>query len=141
MEKTEKRKIGDLGENMACGWLKKQGFQIIDRNYLTKFGEIDIIAKRGNKITFFEVKTVTNQPKSNFEQNDVSRENKIDDEYEPEDNIHPWKLKRLARTIEIYLLNKNIDEDEIDWQLDAISVYLEKGSNKVLKIEWLEEIV
>ena len=61
------------------------------------------------------------------------------DNYEPEDNIHPWKIKRLSRAIETYLLEKKID-DETDWQVDAISVYLEEGSGKVLKIDHLEDI-
>lgn len=123
--KTQKQVIGDKGEDIACNFLLKNGFKILDRNYLEKWGEIDIVAQKGNEIRFVEVKT-------------VSREVITGEDYEPEDNIHPWKIKRLYRTIETYLLRKRID-DEVDWQLDAIAVYLNSGG-KVLKIEHLEDI-
>jgi Holliday junction resolvase-like predicted endonuclease len=60
------------------------------------------------------------------------------DDYEPEDNIHPWKLKRLSRAIQIYLLERRV-KDDVDWQLDAISVYLDESGN-LTKIEMLEDI-
>ena len=51
--------IGKIGENIACAYLGKNGYAIIDRNYKTKFGEIDIIAKYIDKtLIFFEVKTI-----------------------------------------------------------------------------------
>ena len=130
---TEKQKVGAIGENLAEKYLKKNGFSILDRNYRKQWGEIDIVAKKGNRIYFVEVKTVTiNNQKFN---GGVETKN---DNYEPEDNIHPWKLKRLERAIETYLSEKNID-DEIDWQLDAISVYLdEKG--ELIKLDYLEDI-
>jgi Holliday junction resolvase-like predicted endonuclease len=56
---TEKRKTGDLGEDVAVMFLMKQGFSIIERNYLRKWGEIDIIAKKAGKLYFVEVKTVS----------------------------------------------------------------------------------
>jgi len=123
--KTSKQVVGDRGEEIACDFLKKQGYKIRDRNYLEKWGELDIVAQKGSEIRFVEVKTVTRQIIS-------------DENYEPEDNIHPWKIKRLYRTIETYLLRKGID-DEVDWQLDAIAVYLNSGG-EVLKIEHLEDI-
>ena len=61
--RTEKRRVGDMGESLAADWLKRQGFKILDRNYLTKFGEIDIVGKKDGKIVFFEVKTVTQETK------------------------------------------------------------------------------
>ena len=144
--RTEKRRIGDFGENLAGDWLKKQGFKILDRNYWTKFGEIDIVGKKDGQIIFFEVKTVTRATfRDKFPYNDlwpdgVSCESKeMEDDYEPEDNIHPWKLKRLARTMEIYLSDKNIDDDDVDWQLDILAVYVDQ-EGKLLKIDRLEDV-
>lgn len=144
--RTEKRRIGDLGESLAGEWLKKQGYRVLDRNYLTKVGEIDIVGIKDKKITFFEVKTVTRKtPRPFFDRpegwpDDVSRESRVvEEDYEPEDNIHPWKLKRLARTIEIYLSDKNIDEEDVDWQLDSLAVYLDQEENLV-QIQHLEDI-
>ena len=54
------RKIGDEGENRACEYLLSKGFVIIERNWRTKGGEIDIIAFKNDILVFFEVKTLPN---------------------------------------------------------------------------------
>lgn len=125
-----KHKVGQIGESEAAKYLKKKGYLIITRNYRKPWGEIDIVAKKGGGIYFVEVKTVTRP--------DVLRET-MGDNYEPEDNIHPWKLKRLAKTIETFLLQHEEYED-YDWQLDAIAVYLDP-QQKILKIEHLEDVL
>lgn len=51
-----KSEIGKLGEESVCGYLQKQGYRIIARNYRIKGGEIDIIAENGDFIAFVEVK-------------------------------------------------------------------------------------
>lgn len=51
--------LGRWGEKVACFWLKKQGYQIVSTNYRSKWGEIDIVALRGNRLLFVEVKTRT----------------------------------------------------------------------------------
>ncbi len=61
------------------------------------------------------------------------------DAYSPEDNIHPWKRQRLARTIETYLLERRVSEDR-DWQIDSLAVYVNK-EGRVLKIDHLEDII
>lgn len=48
--------IGQDGEIMATNYLKSKSYEIIDMNYHTKYGEIDIIAKQNNEIIFAEVK-------------------------------------------------------------------------------------
>ena len=50
---SEKQKIGELGENIAVKFLVKQGFFILDRNYTKKWGEIDIVAEKNNKLIFY----------------------------------------------------------------------------------------
>ena len=125
MSDTEKQRIGKIGEDLACNYLLKQGFLIKDRNYLKPWGEIDVVAQKGKDLRFVEVKTVT-------------RETFRTGDYEPEDNIHPWKLKRLGRAIETYLLEKRVGDD-IDWQLDALSVYVDR-EGRLVNIELLEDI-
>lgn len=49
--------FGDRGERAAVKYLKRQGFRIVQRNYATPWGEIDIIALDGTTIVFVEVKT------------------------------------------------------------------------------------
>jgi len=49
--------LGDWGELQACDFLKRHGFSIVERNYHTTMGEIDIIATKGDDYYFVEVKT------------------------------------------------------------------------------------
>lgn len=124
-----KKNVGQIGEDLASKYLKSLGFSIMDRNFLRPFGEIDIIAKQGTNLHFVEVKTVTV----------VDGVPRGTDTYEPEDNVHSWKLARLNKTIQSYLLEKGIDEDKNDYQLDLITVYLDKGQ-KLVKIEYLDNV-
>ncbi len=53
---TRSQQFGEKGESIAVNCLKKQGYKIIEINYRTKLGEIDIIAKQGGSLVFIEVK-------------------------------------------------------------------------------------
>ena len=54
---TEKRKIGNFGEDAAVKLLKKNGYKILERNFVSNNAEIDIIAKNSEFTVFVEVKT------------------------------------------------------------------------------------
>ena len=51
-----KQELGRLGEDAACGFLEQHGFEIVERNYHSRYGEIDIIAKDAKYLVFAEVK-------------------------------------------------------------------------------------
>ncbi len=55
------KEIGNAGEDLACEVLRRQGYKILCRNYRCSYGEIDIIACRGDEILFAEVKTRLSQ--------------------------------------------------------------------------------
>lgn len=135
---SEKQKIGELGENIATKFLMKHSFSILDRNYTKKWGEIDIIAEKASKLYFIEVKSVSRLTLNAFLPKSYSDS---DERYEhrPEDNMHPWKLKRLSRTIQTYLLSKNIP-DEKEWQVDLLVVYLCQKEKKA-KIKIVSDII
>ena len=135
--KTEKRALGDLGEDIACKFLIKKGFDIIERNYWKKWGEIDIIAKKSNIIHFIEVKSVSREILPDISLVGQTRE--TTDIYRPEDNLHPWKLKRLSRVIQIYLAGKTISR-ETDWQFDIITVYINK-KDRISRVFMLENVI
>ncbi len=56
---TPKRKLGNTGEDMACKYLKRKGYRILERNYVALNKEIDIIASINDITVFVEVKTRT----------------------------------------------------------------------------------
>ena len=128
---SKTQKTGEIGENIAVKFLMKQGFKILDRNYTKKWGELDIVAEKGAQIHFIEVKSV-----SRFDLDIVTRETL--DQYNPEDNMHPWKMKRMARTIQTYLLHKKLDE--VEWQVDLLVVFLDI-KNKKAKIKVVKDII
>ena len=110
----------------------KRGFSILDRNYTKKWGEIDIVAEKDNKIYFIEVKSVSRETLSS-----VNRE--ALDQYNPEDNMHPWKLKRLSRTIQTYLLSQKIAEEK-EWQVDLLIVFLSEKDKKA-RVKVVSDII
>jgi len=54
------KEVGDKGENRAVNYLQAKGYKILERNWRTKSGEIDIIAQELETIVFVEVKTMPN---------------------------------------------------------------------------------
>ena len=113
MVKTAKRIVGDWGEEQAALFLYRAGYEIIDRNYLTKGGEIDIIAWHtkshfGRTLCFVEVKTRT-------ELVDGSAERATD-----------WKkLQHIVRAARHYCLTNNISLDRTPMQFEQVSIYAE----------------
>ncbi|KKU74291.1 MAG: hypothetical protein UY01_C0039G0006 [Candidatus Nomurabacteria bacterium GW2011_GWB1_47_6] len=126
------QKTGEMGENIAVRFLMKQGYAILGRNYTKKWGELDIIAEKERKLHFVEVKSVSRETLE-----DVTPETL--DQYHPEDNMHPWKLKRLARTIQTYLLSEKVPEEK-EWQLDLLVVFLALKDKKA-RVKMVSDII
>ncbi|MDP2630042.1 MAG: YraN family protein [Candidatus Uhrbacteria bacterium] len=133
--RTEKRRTGDIGEDLAAKFLVKHGYRVTGRNYLKKFGELDIICEKDGKIHFVEVKTVSPRKRACPFQQNVSRV--TFDEYRPEDNLHPWKLKRIKRAIQVYLEEKKVSQD---MEFHAILVILDR-EKKTAKIKMLKNLI
>lgn len=126
--------IGQIGESLASKYVENKGFFVIDRNYRKKWGELDIIAEKDGVIHFIEVKTVSRRSygeKGRFEQ-EINN-------YRPEDNMHPWKLQRLRRAIQTYLLEKYRSK-EPPWQFDLACVFLDQG-RRVAKMRFMENLI
>lgn len=56
-QRSSRKLLGSYGEDLAVAFLLKRGYQIVSRNFRTRWGEIDIVAKKKDKISFIEVKT------------------------------------------------------------------------------------
>ena len=106
IELLNNKKIGDLGERIAKIYLEINKYQILKCNFKNKFGEIDIIARKGRTLHFVEVKTRT----SHFIEARLA--------------INNQKQEHIWKTAEYYLYINNIVNMEI--QFDAIEIYIEK---------------
>lgn len=131
MVKTPKRELGDRGEDIVCKYLEAKGYTIVERNYWKPWGEIDIVAKNGSKLSFVEVKSVS----KDLGVGSISHETS----YRPEENMHPAKVKRLHRAIQTYLLDHKVPED-VPWQLDLACAYLDFSTHKA-RVELLENVI
>lgn len=112
------KKLGDLGEKIAQKYLKKQDYKILEVNFrYKKYGEIDIIAKKDENISFIEVKTRL-CPLGYGGQARV---------YSPEDNITYFKQKQLIKLAKLYLAKNRILLDN-PWQIDVIAIEADQNS-------------
>jgi len=94
------RAKGDLAEERASRFLYDDGYTIIERNFYSRFGEIDIIAIKDEVLHFVEVKSA--------------------EDYELAiQNITPKKLSRLVKTAQIYMSKNSSD---IAFTFDAVVV-------------------
>ena len=114
-----KREIGDIGEKYAETYLRKKGYKILERNFLRKCGEIDIIAKKDDCIIFVEVKT--------------RRDNPL---IRPCEAVNYKKRCCLIKTATLYLIENNID---CYCRFDVCEVFLNPSNHKLVSINYIEE--
>lgn len=98
------------GEDIACDYLKKQGYKIIERNFRKGYGEIDIVALDGSVLVFVEVKTRTSDLFG-----------------PPLEAITPWKIRTLVKTAQYYKLLHSKLPDSL--RLDAIGIDFFSGNS------------
>lgn len=100
-----KREFGNEGEDIASKFIKKKGIKILERNFYSRWGEVDIIGydSKEKEYVFFEVRM---------------REN--EDFGKPYELITKTKLKKVYKTGMVYLL-KNDLENEV-YRIDVISI-------------------
>ena len=127
---SKTQKIGEIGEEIACMFLMKHGYSIIERNYTRKWGEIDIVAKKNEITHFYEVKSVNVSPET---LNDLkNRESSI---IRPEENMNPFKIRRIFNTLETYIFDKKVD----NWSFGLICVFID-SANKKAKVRIYENL-
>lgn len=94
------RAKGNIAEDKACDFLVDNGYFIVERNFYSRFGEIDIIASKMQVLHFIEVKS------------GLDYESAIV-------NITPQKLRKFIKTVHVYLKKNALD---IDFMIDAVVV-------------------
>lgn len=106
-------KLGPRGERIAARTLKRAGYRIIERNYRSKPGEIDLIALDGDTLVFVEVKTRTSA-----------------DAADPQDAVNRAKQRQLGRVARYYVQAKSAHHRPC--RFDVVTVVLsEEGKPTV----------
>ncbi len=112
-KKGRRNQIGAYGEIIAAAYLRRHGFEILDTNYLRKWGEIDIVARETGVIRFIEVKTVSYETRKDLD-NAISCGT-----WRPEENVHKTKISRLNRAIESWIVEHGYSGG---WEIDVIAI-------------------
>jgi putative endonuclease len=102
-----KKDVGNQNEKLAQEFLIKNGYTILDKNFLTKFGEIDIIAKKGNVLVFVEVRS---KSYTYFGK--------------PFETINKSKIQKIIKTAQIFISKNYLSEYDV--RFDVISIEKEK---------------
>jgi len=129
MAKSKHIVIGQLGEEIICGYLEKRGFRIVESNFRKKWGEIDIIASKKHVLHFVEVKAGSRK---------VPFQKEGSEAYRPEDHVTYHKKKRLGRVIQTYLMEKDMQESE--WTIDVAVVLIDAEAKKA-KVTIIESVL
>lgn len=113
--------LGRWGEEYAADFLLQRGWEIIGRNVRTKYGELDLIARKGEELVFFEVKT---RFSSEFGM--------------PEEAVSEKKKVHLHHSAESYLeLHPELSDD---WRVDVIAIrFVGQGRNP--EVVWFENVL
>lgn len=105
---AEHNDLGKLGEELAVEFLQKEGYVILETNWIFQKAEIDIIAQKENILAVIEVKT-----RSSLEFG------------LPQDFVKPKKIQLLVKAVNEYVVSKNLD---VDVRFDIIAIHKEDKS-------------
>lgn len=102
MDRTE---LGARGEQAAAAYLERIGMQVVQRNWRTGRGEIDIVAIDGDELVLCEVKTRSTEARGSAEE-----------------AVSPAKQKRLARLAQAYVAAVGLEECKVRFDVVTIRV-------------------
>jgi putative endonuclease len=112
---TDLRKLGAEGEDAAARFLQEQGYSILDRNFSTKHGEIDLIARDGNTLVFVEVKL---RRSAEFGR--------------PEEAVTRSKVLQIGRAALDFIAKKRLSE--VHCRFDVIAVRPSEGGGFAMEL-------
>lgn len=96
--------LGKRGEDEAVKYLENKGYKVIERNFLCRQGEIDVIALDNDYIVFVEIKARTST-----------------DYGLPSESVTKRKIKHITKAIQYYLYKRNLEKENI--RIDVIEMY------------------
>ncbi len=116
----KKAELARIGEDIAVKHLIDKGYSILERNFRTRFGEIDIIAEKSGNVIFVEVKSRTEGTG-----------------FIPSEAINSRKRRQLVRLSGCYISQRGAKYD--DFRIDLIGLVFKAG--RLLGVEHLENII
>lgn len=111
--KSRTKDLGKWGEKVASEYLAKAGYQVLERNARTEYGEIDLIVEREGTLVFVEVKTRRSSAYGY-----------------PEEAITRSKIDHMIASAEAYL--QTIMDFKGDWRIDVVAVEINELDNQPL---------
>ncbi|MFA6017483.1 MAG: YraN family protein [Patescibacteria group bacterium] len=102
------KNLGKTGEDLASDFLKSHSFSILEKNFHSKFGEIDIIASKNHCLYFVEVKTRSSL-----------------DHGQPYEAVNKRKISHIKRVAQYYLLQKKIEDYKL--KVAVFSIVIKNG--------------
>jgi len=105
-----RKNLGKFGERVAAQYLSNKGYRILENNYTCPLGELDLIAEKGNRLIFIEVRT---RRGSSFGR--------------AEETIGREKQKRVRRLAQYYLAAAGCEERAVQFDIVAVQVHIGKG--------------
>lgn len=121
MKSNHRQSLGRLGESLAAAFLKNKGYKILERNWRTPYGEIDLVASHEESVIFVEVKTRTNSSLG-----------------PPEISITPRKEEHMRSAAEYYI--QQHPDLLTDWRIDLITIQLRRNDAPAL-IDHFENVL
>ncbi|MCK9356318.1 MAG: YraN family protein [Dehalococcoidia bacterium] len=114
--------VGRLGEELACGLLKKHGYRVIERNVRGRYGEIDIVARKKDCTAFVEVRTRTGAGFGT-----------------PEESITRHKRDKMVTCALDYVAHHDELRDAA-WRIDVVAIELDEEGRQT-RAEIIESAV
>ena len=112
------RERGAWGEERAARYLKKKQYRIIARNYTSRFGEIDLIARDKDTVVFVEVKTRAGSAYGR-----------------PGEAVDHAKQKKMIKTAMTYIQQNKLDERDVGYRFDIVEILYTDTGYRVEHIE------
>jgi putative endonuclease len=119
MSEDPRRTLGRLGEELARVHLQRRGYAIVDANFRTRHGELDIVAENGRALVFCEVKTRRAGSGSPFE------------------SLHPRKQRQVRLMAREWLRLRSPSLRGRQYRFDAIGVTVD-AAGRLVTLEHLE---
>ena len=124
LTKTGSNTIGQRAEDLALQFLKKNGMQLIDRNYRCKMGEIDLVMLHDNELVFVEVR--------------YRKQTRFGSGAESVDYRKQQKILKSAE----HFLQRNTRYRDIPCRIDVVSITAPTSlSNRTFDIDWISNAV